>query len=139
MNISAWFTQYVVAAIVFLILDGLWLGVLAKQHYQDRLGELMADRPNVTAAVLFYLLFVAGLVFFVVEPAVDSGSWSRALLAGAFLGLLAYGTWNLTNLAVIEGFPGAIVPVDMAWGTVVTATTAVSTYAVCQVLPAWAR
>ena len=135
----SWLTQYAVAAAVFVFVDFVWLTTIAQKVYDRRMGHLLADSPNVGAAVLFYAIFLAGLVFFVVHPAVDAGSWQRALLAGAFFGLVTYATWDLTNLAVLKDFPASIVPIDMAWGTFLAASVSISTYAVVQVLPAWAR
>jgi uncharacterized membrane protein len=81
------------------------------------MGDLLRDSPNVPAAVAFYALFLAGLVYFAIAPAVDGGTLGDALLKGALFGLVTYATWDLTNLAVLKGFPAAIVPIDMAWGT----------------------
>lgn len=139
MNPSSWLVQYAVAALVFCVIDFLWLGTVAKGLYDRHLGDLVAPRPNVAAAVLFYAIFVAGLVYFVIHPAIEAGSWQRALLVGAFFGLVTYATWDLTNLAVLRDFPASIVPIDMAWGTFLAASVSVSTYAVVQALPDWAR
>lgn len=136
---GSWVSQYVVAAVVFCLVDFIWLGTVAKQLYDDRLGGLLADKPNVGAAVLFYAIFVAGLVYFVVHPAVADGSWVRALAAGAFFGFVTYATWDLTNLAVLRDFPVSIVPIDLAWGTVLAASVSIVTYGVVQLLPSWAR
>ena len=127
MRARSWIGQYVVAAVVFLVLDLVWLGVVAQRLYDHYLGDLLAEEPNVAAAVLFYALFLAGLVSFVIAPAVEEGSWRSALLRGAGFGLATYGTWDLTSLAVIEGFPVAIVPIDMAWGAVLAATVSTVT------------
>ena len=88
--------------------------------------------------MVFYAIFVAGLVYFVIHPAVDEGSWSKALLVGAFFGFVTYATWDLTNLAVLKDFPLSIVPIDMAWGTFLAASVSITTYAVVQLLPSWA-
>ena len=135
---TSWIVQYVVAAAAFCLIDFIWLGTIAKQVYADRMGHLLADKPNFGAAVVFYAIFVAGLVYFVIHPAVDDGSWSQALLAGAFFGCVTYGTWDLTNLAVLKDFPRSIVPIDMAWGTFLAASVSITTYAVVQLLPSWA-
>ena len=139
MRLSSWVTQYVVAAAVFTLIDFGWLTVVAQDLYAERLGALLADPPNVLAAVAFYVIFIAGLVFFVVHPTVEAGSWPRALLAGAFFGLVTYATWDLTNLAVIRGFPASLVPIDLAWGTTLAALVSLTTYALCRRLPPWAR
>ena len=126
---SSWLTQYALAVLAFCVLDGIWLTVVAADLYDDRLGTLLAEDPNALAAVAFYALFVAGLVHFVIRPAVAAESWRSAVLNGGFFGLVTYATWDLTNLAVLEGFPASLVPVDLAWGTVLAAGTSVATYA----------
>jgi uncharacterized membrane protein len=135
----SWVAQYVVAAVVFCVLDLVWLGTIAEDLYARHLGDLLAPSPDVAAAFVFYALFVAGLLYFVIHPAVVAGSWRRAAGAGAFFGLVTYATWDLTNLAVIRDFPAALVPVDLAWGTFLAASVSTTTYAVVQRLPAWAR
>ena len=122
--------QYVVAAALFLVLDGLWLGVVAAGLYDRLLGDLLAEQPNVAAAAVFYALFMAGLVHFVIGPAVSAGSLRKALVDGAAFGLVTYATWDLTSLAVIEGFPLVLVPIDLAWGTTLAAVVSAGTYAV---------
>jgi uncharacterized membrane protein len=122
--------QYLIAAAVFLVLDLLWLGFVAQGLYERFLGDLLADEPNVAAAVLFYAIFLAGLVYFVIAPAVEEGSLRSAILRGAAFGLVTYATWDLTSLAVIEGFPVAIVPIDVAWGAVLAASVSAVTFSV---------
>lgn len=134
-----WVVQYAVGLTVFLVLDLLWLGVVADDLYADQLGDLMAEEPDVLAAAVFYLLFVAGLVFFVVHPAVEAGSIRRALLTGAFFGLVTYAAWDLTNLAVLRDFPAALVAIDLAWGSVLAGTTGAVTTAVVLRLGATGR
>ena len=135
----SWLTQYVVAAVVFCVLDLLWLGTVAEDAYARHLGDLLAPSPNVGAAFVFYAIFVAGLLYFVIHPAVVAGSWRRAAGAGAFFGFVTYATWDLTNLAVLRDFPAALVPIDLAWGTFLAAAVSLTTYAVAHRLPAWAR
>lgn len=120
--------QYLLAMAVFLALDLVWLGVVAQDLYDRQLGDLLAEQPNVAAAFVFYALFVAGLLFFVVRPALEAGSGRDALVRGAAFGLVTYATWDLTSLAVIEGFPVTIALVDMAWGAVLAATVSTATY-----------
>jgi uncharacterized membrane protein len=135
----SWVAQYAVAAVVFTVLDLIWLGTVAEDTYARHLGDLLAPSPNVGAAFVFYAIFIAGLLYFVIHPAVAAGSWRRALGAGGFFGFVTYATWGLTNLAVLRDFPAALVPIDLAWGTFLAATVSVTTYAVAQRLPAWAR
>lgn len=136
MNLRAAAGQYLVAAAVFLALDLVWLGLVAPGLYDRFLGDLLADEPNVAAAALFYALFVAALVYFVIGPAVEERSGRAAAVRGVFFGLVTYATWDLTSLAVIEGFPVAIVPIDMAWGAVLAATVSWTTVTVWRRLPA---
>lgn len=135
----SWVAQYAVAAVVFTVLDLIWLGTVAEDTYARHLGDLLAPSPNVGAAFVFYAIFIAGLLYFVIHPAVAAGSWRRALGAGGFFGFVTYATWDLTNLAVLRDFPAELVPIDLAWGTFLAATVSVTTYAVAQRLPAWAR
>ena len=130
--------QYAVTAAAFGILDGLWLGIVARPLYDAQLGDLLAVQPNVLAAAAFYLIYVAGITFFATRPALAAESSRRALVSGGVLGFVAYATWDLTSLAVIEGFPASIVVIDMAWGALATALAAVVAYAVCRRVPALA-
>lgn len=120
--------QYLVAAVVFLAFDLVWLTVVAPGLYEHFLGDLLADSPNAAAAFVFYAIFVAGLVYFVIAPAVEEQSARTALVRGAAFGFVTYATWDLTGLAVIEGFPVGIVPIDMAWGTFLAAAVSATTY-----------
>lgn len=119
---------YVAVAAAFLAGDALWLGVVAKDFYRTQMGDLMSPNPNIAAAAAFYVLYVAGVVYFAVWPALASGSWTTALISGALLGLVAYGTYDLTSLAVIRGFTPPLAFVDMAWGALLTAAAATAGY-----------
>ena len=121
---------YVVAAALFVVIDLVWLGLVANDLYRRIMGDVLRDSPNVVAAVVFYLIFLVGLVYFAIAPAVDGGSLSDALVKGALFGFFTYATYDLTNLAVIKGYPFAIVPIDMAWGTALGAAVSTGTYAV---------
>ena len=109
-------------------LDALWLGLVANKFYKSQLGRLLLEKPNMLAAVLFYVIFVIGIVVFAVMPAVAAGSWKLALGYGALLGLVTYATYDLTNLATLKGFPLKVVIVDLIWGMVLTASVAALTY-----------
>lgn len=130
-----WVSAAVVTAVVFGVLDALWLGRIGRPLYTERLGELLAPRVDMTAALLFYAIYVMGITYFVTVPALERDSVASAAVGGAMLGLVAYATWNLTNLAVLRGYPASIVPIDMAWGTGATAVTAVLTFLVVRSLP----
>lgn len=118
---------YVAAALAFLALDALWLGVVAKNFYFSRLGDLMRDKPDFGVAALFYAIYIAGIVYFAILPSLAAG-WTRAALNGAILGLLAYATYDLTNLATLRGYPADLAKVDIAWGCFLTAVSAVAGY-----------
>ncbi len=119
--------HYFITLFSFLLLDGAWLGLIAQPFYQAQIGFLLAERTNWAAAGAFYLLYAAGLVFFVVEPALRAGTTpGRAALRGAFFGLVAYATYDLTNLATVDRWPIAVTAVDMAWGAVLGALTALA-------------
>lgn len=109
---------YLGTLFAFLVLDGLWLGVLMGPTYKSLLGPLMLDQPRLLPAVLFYLLYVVGCVVLVVVP---SASWQRAARLGALLGLVAYGTYDLSNWATLQGWSAELAVMDMAWGTFLTA------------------
>lgn len=115
---------YLVIAAVFLVLDFIWLGYVARDFYRAQLGSQLAAEVNIAAAGAFYLLYVFGILVFVVLPALSTGNWQHALLMGALLGLVAYGTFDLTNLAVMRGFPVQMALVDMAWGAFITGLSA---------------
>lgn len=108
---------YFVSFVVFFLIDMLWLTLIARKLYQKELGFLLSDRPNWIAAVLFYLVFLVGVVFFVVQPALDKGSWKYALFAGMLFGFITYATYDLTNLATIKNWPVKITVIDLIWGT----------------------
>ena len=119
---------YLIALPVFLGIDMVWLTLVAKNFYAKQIGYLMAKSPNLLAALIFYLIFIAGLVFFVITPALDEKMWTQALLAGAFFGLVTYGTYDLTNLATIKDWPIIVTIIDLIWGMFVSAAVAVATY-----------
>ena len=108
---------YAGTLLAFLLLDGLWLGVLMAPTYRALLGPLMLDQPLLAPAVVFYLLYVIGCVVFVVLPA---STWQRAARMGALLGLVAYGTYDLSNWATLNGWSVQLAVMDMAWGTFAT-------------------
>lgn len=107
------------------VLDGLWIGVFAKGFYKSTIGYLFGATPNWTAIVLFYLIYAAGVTFFVVAPALSAEtSLIRTFLIGALLGLITYSAYNLTNQATIKDWPMVVTVVDLAWGTFMTGSAA---------------
>ncbi|GLH44181.1 membrane protein [Pseudomonas atacamensis] len=109
---------YVSTLLTFLLLDGIWLGLLMAPTYRELLGSLMLEKPLLLPAAVFYCLYVIGCVVFVVLPAL---SWQRAAKLGALLGLVAYGTYDLTNWATLRDWSVQVSLMDWAWGTVATA------------------
>ena len=119
---------YLIALPIFLGIDIVWLTLIAKKFYGEQLGYLMSNNPNLLAALIFYLIFTAGIVFFVVNPALDKKMLTHALLAGAFFGLISYATYDLTNLATVKDWPLIITIVDLLWGTTLSTAVSVATY-----------
>lgn len=107
-----------------LALDLLWLGVLARTLYQQEIGHLMAPSPNLLAGAAFYVLYTVGIVVFAVAPRAQDPGWGPTLALGATFGLVAYGTYDLTNLATLKAWPVRISLIDMAWGTLLSAAAA---------------
>ncbi len=113
--------KLLVAGGVMGILDAFWLSVVANKFYKANIGPLLLEKPNMTAAIIFYVIYVIGVVVFAISPAEN---WKQAVGLGALFGFVAYATYDLTNLATLKGFPTKVVIVDMLWGTLLTATVA---------------
>ncbi|KKS31728.1 hypothetical protein A2380_03910 [candidate division WWE3 bacterium RIFOXYB1_FULL_43_24] len=113
---------YFISLPVLLIIDSVWLLFVAPKFYKTHIGFLMTDKPNLVAALIFYLLFIAGLVIFVVQPGLESHSLLNTLLKGALFGLVCYATYDLTNQATINNWPTIVTVVDLIWGTLLTAS-----------------
>lgn len=111
-------------AIVFFGLDYFWLTRVANNFYKSEIGALLLPNPNLGAAGIFYIFYIAGIVYFAILPNLASSNWIMALVSGALLGLLAYGTYDMTNYATLKGWTMKVVIVDMAWGLVLTAISA---------------
>lgn len=111
-----YFKAYIISFIIFFIIDMLWLGVVAKSFYRKKVGNLLKDNFNFPVALGFYLIFVAGLFFFVINRAVIINNWQYALFVGIFFGFITYGTYDLTNLATLKNWPLKLVIVDILWG-----------------------
>lgn len=122
--------SYLVALVVLAILDGLWLGVVSREFYKARLGQMLLDKPVWSIALLFYLVHAADIAVFAVPPAVNAGTWASALLYGGLFGFCVYAAYDLTNLATLRGWPMAVSAVDLAWGTVATAAATVVAFLV---------
>lgn len=112
--------QFLVVAAAFAVIDAIWLKTM-NPFYRGQIGELLADRPNLGYAVVFYVIYIAGIVFFALRPALDGGSWLSALGYGGALGAFAYATYDLTNAATLKTWPLQLIIVDILWGAALTA------------------
>ena len=119
---------FLIALAVFFAIDMIWLVLVAKKFYQEQIGFLMRPDINWFAAIIFYLLFIIGLVTFVISPAIEKHSWVHALIFGALFGLVTYATYDLTNLATLKNWPILVTVVDLIWGTVLSASISVITF-----------
>jgi uncharacterized membrane protein len=126
----AWLIAYGTCVLVMGGLDFLWLTNTSGPVYHRAVGAVMAENPNMTAAVAFYLIYIVGILIFAVRPALASGDWRTAAIFGALFGFFAYATYDMTNLATLKVWSLRVSLIDMAWGTVLTATAAsVAAYA----------
>lgn len=128
MSIRNIFLLYLMTLAAFLAIDLTWLGVIARDFYRSRLGHLMSERTIWPAAILFYLLFVLGLVFFAVLPGLRAGMYWRTLMLGALFGFFTYMTYDLTNLATLREWPLLLTVIDIVWGVVLAAATSSAGY-----------
>ena len=124
---KTYFVGYLSALATLAVLDALWLGVVSREFYKARLGQLLLEQPNWPVAILFYLIHAAGIVVFALPPA---GSWLAATLYGASFGFCVYAAYDITNLATLRGWPLAVSLVDLAWGAIVTAAACVAAFLV---------
>ena len=128
MTFSRSLLVYGITVPIFFAIDLVWLVVVAKSFYRQHLGHLLAAEVRWGPAILFYLVFIAGLVFFAVRPALAAGSATRALGYGALFGLVTYATYDLTNHATLRDWPAIVTAVDLAWGAVLSASVAFLSY-----------
>ena len=125
---------YAIALILFVGIDLIWLGLIAKSIYRSEMGSLVTDNFNGWAGGAFYLLYPIGMVIFAIAPALENGTWKDALLWGALFGFFAYATYDLTNLAVVKGWPVRLTFIDLAWGTCLTGSVAALAHALTRLI-----
>ena len=118
MTVKQMLVMYLITLAVFFLVDMVWLGVVAKGFYRRHLRSLLSPNINWAAAILFYLLFIVGLLVFVIKPALVGGEPLKALFLGALLGLISYATYDLSNLATLKDWPLVVTVVDLVWGSV---------------------
>lgn len=128
MPITKLLISYLLTTVVFFAIDMAWLGFIAKNLYRKYLGSFLNDTVNWTAAIIFYLLFIAGIFYFAILPAAEKNSVAKAILSGALFGFIAYATYDLTNLATLKNWPLPIVFIDIAWGAVLTGLVSTAGY-----------
>ncbi|MEK7724030.1 MAG: DUF2177 family protein [Acidobacteriota bacterium] len=128
MNITTFIKIYLITLPVFFAIDMIWLGLIARNFYRENLGSLLKDNVNWTAAIVFYLMFIAGMIIFVISPALEKNSWTHALIYGALFGLITYATYDLTNLATLKDWSLTVVIVDMIWGMILSASVSTISY-----------
>lgn len=111
---------YLITTVIFFVIDMLWLGFVAKSFYREKLAFIFTGDVNWPAAIVFYLLYIGGILYFAVLPSMKDAQWQTALLNGAILGGMCYATYDLTNMATIRQWPLIVVVVDIVWGIVLT-------------------
>ena len=122
-------SAYAATAAAFLAIDAIWLSTMADRLYRPLLGDMLAPSFALAPAVLFYLIYIGGIVFFAILPALEQRRLGKAVLNGAVLGFVAYATYDLTNQATLKNWPVIITVADMIWGTLLTATASALGYA----------
>jgi uncharacterized membrane protein len=126
----SYFLVYAIMAVAFLGLDFAWLSLTMKPLYRAHLGGLLMEKPDLLAAGVFYLLYPVGILVLAVMPSAAPGNWAHAVCSGAVLGVMAYGTYNMTNQATLNGWSATVSVVDTTWGGVATAVVSGIGYAV---------
>ena len=119
---------YAITVGIFFAIDILWIGVIAKNLYREKLGFILSDKVNWAAAIIFYLIYIGGIIYFAVEPAIQAQSFSTAIINGVLLGMLCYATYDLTNMATIAKWPLSITIIDIIWGGFLTGACSTATY-----------
>lgn len=130
MSLSFYIKLYLVTVPIFFIIDILWLGVVARGFYRRQLGSILSPQVNWAAAVIFYLMYIAGILFFAVRPAIMTKSWRQAAILGALFGFFTYATYDLTNLATIKDWPMIIVIIDIFWGVCLCALVSTVSFSI---------
>ncbi len=128
MGIYDFVKLYLSALPVFFLVDMIWLGLIANKLYKNELGSLLAKNLNWTAGIIFYLIFIAGIIIFAVIPALEKKDLNHALIFGALFGFFCYATYDLTNLSTLKNWPFNLTIIDMIWGTVLSGLVATVTF-----------
>jgi len=123
-------TKFLITGVLMAVIDAAWLGFVANKFYKSQIGSLLLTKPNMAAAAAFYLIYVFGIILFILNPALEKASLQHALVYGAVFGFVCYATYDLTNLATLKGFSLKLVLVDLVWGAILTATVAGLSYVI---------
>lgn len=123
---------YLISLPIFFVIDIIWLALIANNFYQKHLGFFMASKINWPSALIFYFLYIGGLIIFVIMPSITRNSWINTLLYGAFFGLVCYATYDLSNLATLKNWPLMVTIVDLIWGTFVSSLVSILTYLIAK-------
>jgi uncharacterized membrane protein len=123
---------YLLTIPVFFAIDIIWLGLIARRFYRNNLGHLLRTNVNWAAAIIFYLLYILGILIFAVMPALENNSLLQAMILGGLFGFFAYATYDLTNLATLKNWPVKVVVVDMVWGVVLTSSVSSASFFIGQ-------
>lgn len=129
-----WFLYYGIALVVFMVIDLIWLGFIAKDLYSKYLGYLIADKVNWVSAVVFYLIFIGGILYFVLYPSLLDKNLINLIIRAALFGFITYATYDLTNLATIKDWPIQITIIDLIWGTTLSTSVSVISYFIINLL-----
>jgi len=132
MNFLFYLKLYALTVPIFFAIDIIWLGIIAKGFYRRHLGFILSPEVNWKAAVAFYLMYIAGIIFFAVRPAVNSNTWWQAAILGGLYGFFTYATYDFTNLATIKNWPIIIVMVDILWGLCLCMLVATISFAIAK-------
>ncbi|XMB72326.1 DUF2177 family protein [Mycoplasmatota bacterium WC30] len=122
--------MYLIGFIVFILIDIVWLSLIANKFYKKHLGFLMKEKPNLIVALVFYLIFIVGLVYFVIKPGIEAESIGQIILGGALFGFIGYATYDLTNLSTLKNWPVIVTVVDLIWGSTLSVIISSLTYVI---------
>jgi uncharacterized membrane protein len=123
---------YLLTIPIFFLFDMIWLGYIAQGFYRQNLSFILSKDVNWIAAIAFYLIYIVGILFFAVVPAIERDSLARAIVWGGLFGFFTYATYDLTNMALIKGWPFKVVVVDILWGIVLCASVAALSFKVAR-------
>ena len=124
MTVSFYLKLYLLTIPIFFLVDMIWLGSLAKKFYGDNVGHLLSEKVNWKAALVFYFMYIVGILFYSVVPSLENGDWQKAFLLGSTFGFFTYATYDLTNLATLKNWSVKVVIVDIVWGIILCGTVA---------------